>query len=213
MLEKLKNNQLLIYITTLLIIVVTIIITKILTKQELIIDKIAYNILVEQLRTPTMTTFMKTITKLSNTNFMIIITIILTILFTFKWQRKNIAILIPCSLTFITLFNQTLKIIFQRARPNSFQLITATGYSFPSGHAMASMAFYGLLIYIIYHLTKNKYLKNILILINCIIILLVGISRVYLGVHYLSDVIAGYSISIIYLLILTKILKKNKLFS
>ena len=77
---------------------------------------------------------------------------------------------------------------------------------------MVSMAFYGLLIYIIYHLIKNKLLRNVLISINGLIILLIGISRVYLGVHYLSDIITGYSISTIYLLLLAKLLKKYKIF-
>ena len=120
--------------------------------------------------------------------------------------------MIPSNLIFITLSNQILKRIFKRTRPLGYRLIKATGYSFPSGHAMVSMAFYGLLIYIIYHLIDNKIIRNILITINIIIILLIGISRVYLGVHYLSDVIVGYSVSIIYLLLLTKIIKKYKIF-
>ena len=73
---------------------------------------------------------------------------------------------------------------------------------------MVSMAFYGLLIYIIYRLVKNKTLRNILIFINVIIIILIGISRVYLGVHFMTDIIAGYCMSIIYLLLFIKIVKK-----
>ena len=87
-----------------------------------------------------------------------------------------------------------------------------SGYSFPSGHAMASLAFYGLLIYITKRLVKNKYLKILLITLNIAIIILIGVSRIYLGVHYLSDVLTGYSISIIYLLITTKLLNKYKVF-
>ena len=75
---------------------------------------------------------------------------------------------------------------------------------------MVSMAFYGIIIYLIKHQVKNKNLRLALIILNIIIIILIGISRVYLGVHYLSDVVTGYSISIIYLLILTKYLNKYK---
>lgn len=210
--ELIKRNKLLISIIIPFFIIIIIISSKIITGKELFIDKLAYNILVEQLRTPTMTILMKNITKLSNTGFMAIIATILTLLFLVKWKRKDIAKLIPCSLIVITLMNQTLKIIFQRERPTGYRLIEMTGYSFPSGHAMVSMAFYGLLIYIIYHLVDNKIKRNILITINILIIFLIGISRVYLGVHYLSDIITGYSISIIYLLLLAKLLKKYKFF-
>ena len=212
MLKKIKNNKLLIYMIIPFLTIITIITSKIINGKELIIDKIAYNILVEQLRNPTMTIFMKNITKLSNTRYIIIIAIILTLLFIFKWKQKEVAQIIPTSLILVSLTNQTLKVIFQRERPFGYRLIEITGYGFPSGHAMVSMAFYGLLIYIIHHLVKNKSLRYTLIVLNFLIIFLIGISRVYLGVHYLSDIIVGYSISIIYLLIFTKLLKKYKIF-
>lgn len=212
MLQKLKNNKQLIYSIIPFTTIIIIITSKIITGKELIMDKFAHDILVKQLRSPFMTLIMKAITKLSDTTYIIIIAIILSLLFLFKWKEKNIAKLIPCSLLLVTIINNTLKVIFQRERPLGHRLIEITGYSFPSGHAMASMAFYGLLIYIIYHKVLNKSLRNILISINIIIILLIGISRVYLGVHYLSDIIVGYSISIIYLLLLSKILKNFKIF-
>ena len=212
MLGKIKNNKILIYTIIPFFTIIIIITAKITSGKELYIDKLAHNIIVESFRNPILTTIMKNITKLSNTKHITIIAIILTILFIFKWKKNNVAKLIPSNLIFITLSNQILKRIFKRTRPLGYRLIKATGYSFPSGHAMVSMAFYGLLIYIIYHLIDNKIIRNILITINIIIILLIGISRVYLGVHYLSDVIVGYSVSIIYLLLLTKIIKKYKIF-
>jgi len=212
MITKIKNNKLLIYMMLPFFIIVTLITAKLLTQKELLMDKIAYNLLVEQLRSPGLTTFMKTVTKFGNTNFMVIATTIFTLLFLRLWKKDNLAKLIPCNLVIIALINQVLKYIFQRERPIGYRLIEMTGYSFPSGHAMVSMAFYGLMSYIIYHLVKNKKIRNILITINVLIIILVGISRVYLGVHYLSDVLTGYSISIIYLLLLAKILRKYKIF-
>ena len=211
MLTKIKNNKSLIYLTLPFLIIITIITTKIITKKELFIDKLAHDILIEQLRNPTLTIFMKTVTKLSNTTFIILISLMLTLLFLFIWKKEKIAKLIPCNLIIVTIGNVILKFIFQRERPIGYRLIEITGYSFPSGHAMVSMGFYGLLIYLIYRYIKNKKLRNALIGINILIIILIGVSRVYLGVHYLSDVLTGYSISIIYLFILTKLLKKYKL--
>lgn len=212
MLTKIKNNKNLIYASIPFFIVIIIITSKILTKQELFIDKLAYTILVETLRNPTLTIIMKYITKLSDTLFIIILSVVLTLLFYFKWAKKKIAMLIPANLVTVALINQILKLIIQRERPVGYRIIEMSGYSFPSGHAMVSMAFYGLLIYIIYHLVKNKKIRTSLIVLNIIIIILIGISRIYLGVHYLSDIITGYSISIIYLLLLTKLLKKYKVF-
>lgn len=208
MFEKIKNNKNLIYIIIPSIIVIVLITLKIITKEELIIDKLAYNVLVTKLRSPSLTNFMKVITKFSDTISIIILAVILTSLFLYKWKDKNIAKIIPCSIAMVASINQLLKFIFQRERPNGYRLIEMTGYSFPSGHAMISMAFYGLLIYIIQKKVKNKPLRLILIIINIAIIILVGISRIYLGVHYLSDVITGYLISLIYLVLFIKMLKK-----
>lgn len=100
--------------------------------------------------------------------------------------------------------NQLLKRIVQRPRPTEYRLIDESGYSFPSGHSMVSAAFYGLLIYIIYNKVKNKYLKYSLITLLSILIVAIGVSRIYLGVHYTSDVLAGFLISICYLIVFTK---------
>lgn len=73
---------------------------------------------------------------------------------------------------------------------------------------MVSMAFYGYLIYLIYKYIKNKYLKYTLITILSALIIIIGTSRIYLGVHYTSDVIAGFLISISYLVVYTSLTKR-----
>ena len=124
-------------------------------------------------------------------------------------KNKNYSKYIILNTILITVFNQVLKNIIQRPRPTEFRIIDESGYSFPSGHSMVSMAFYGFLIYLIYKNIQNKYLKWILCIILSILIILIGISRIYLGVHYASDVIGGFCFSIGYLVIFTKIIKKN----
>ena len=75
---------------------------------------------------------------------------------------------------------------------------------------MVSMAFYGFLIYLIYKNVKNKYLKWISITILSLLITLIGISRIYLGVHYTSDVLGGFLISISYLIVFTNFLPRKR---
>lgn len=90
--------------------------------------------------------------------------------------------------------NQVLKVIIQRPRPEVMTFIHESNYSFPSGHAMAVTCLYGMLIYYFYH-SNFKY-RKLLIAISVVIITLVSLSRIYLGVHYFSDIIGGILLSI-----------------
>ena len=143
------------------------------------------------------TPIMKGITLLGSATFFIPFIIFLLIFIKNNYLRLSISI----NIILITLLNQTLKFVIQRPRPTQYRIVDASGYSFPSGHSMVSMAFYGFLIYLIYRYLKNKYLKTILILILSVVIVLIGISRIYLGVHYTSDVCAGFLLSLSYLIV------------
>ena len=110
-----------------------------------------------------------------------------------------------------TIFNVVIKNIMMIPRPNILRLTEETGYSFPSGHSMASVAFYGFIIYLILSSNMNKYLKVVISSLIVILIIVIGFSRVYLGVHNASDVIAGYAISTGLLLADIMILKKRGL--
>ena len=108
----------------------------------------------------------------------------------------------------ITVLNQLLKRILQRPRPTEFRIIEETGYSFPSGHSMVSMAFYGYLIYLIYKYVENRYVKWISIVLLSVLICSIGVSRIYLGVHYTSDVLGGFLVSISYLILFISTVNK-----
>lgn len=89
--------------------------------------------------------------------------------------------------------NLLLKRLFERARPDIFQVIAETGFSFPSGHAMGALCFYGLTAFFIGLRLKKRRNKYALYLIASLWIACIGVSRIYLGVHYPSDVLAGYA--------------------
>ena len=120
-------------------------------------------------------------------------------------KKKLMGCLVLLNLAVSGALNQALKRIVQRPRPTEYRLIEENGYSFPSGHSMVSAAFYGFFIYLIFKNVKNKYIKWGSVTLLSILIILIGTSRIYLGVHYTSDVLAGFVISISYLVIFTSI--------
>ena len=167
-------------------------------------DIIGYKIISTFLISDFTTPIAKFITNFGGAIFLIILTITLFILI----KNKKIGLSIILNLIVITGLNQILKYILQRPRPTEYRLIEETGFSFPSGHSMVSMAFYGYLIYLIYKYVKNKYLKWTLIVLLGILICTIGISRIYLGVHYTSDVLGGFLISLSYLIVYTLIVNR-----
>ena len=162
-------------------------------KGDIIGYKIVSTFLISDFATP----IAKFITNFGGAIFLVIATITLFIVI----RNKKIGISILSNLSIVTVLNQLIKRILQRPRPTEYRIIEETGYSFPSGHSMVSMAFYGYFIYLIYKYVKNKYVKWISIILLSLLICLIGISRIYLGVHYTSDVLGGFLISISYLII------------
>ena len=160
-------------------------------------DIIGYKIVSRFLISDFTTPIVKFITNFGGAIILIVVTIALFI----SIKNKKIRLSIFSNLVIITILNQLLKRILQRPRPTEYRIIEETGYSFPSGHSMISMAFYGYLIYLIYKYAKNKYIKWTSIILLSILICSIGISRIYLGVHYTSDVLGGFLISISYLII------------
>jgi membrane protein DedA with SNARE-associated domain/membrane-associated phospholipid phosphatase len=98
------------------------------------------------------------------------------------------------------LLNLALKAFFARQRPTfTDPILTLTTYSFPSGHAMASMIFYSLLVYLIVKQAVSWRLRVLAVITGTVLILIIGFSRMYLGLHYLSDVLGGYAAGLVWL--------------
>lgn len=151
------------------------------------------------------TTFFLIITSLSSPLVLIVMSLLLLI----TNKEHKLSLLVILNLLLSTIGNTILKGIFLRERPSDFPLIDETGYSYPSGHSMISMAFYGFLIYIIWQTNWSKKAKIIFSICLGLIIFLIGCSRIYLRVHYPSDVVAGFAISFVYLCIFIYIIKKK----
>ena len=111
----------------------------------------------------------------------------------FRLKHTWETVLMAISLSGAWLLNTILKGLFHRARPDIVHLVKAGGYSFPSGHAMVAAAFYGVIGYLLWLNLRNRSKPSwYVVLFTFALILAIGISRVYLGVHFASDVIAGY---------------------
>ena len=161
------------------------------------------------IRNKNLTSILITITNVSSAYALIVISILLLLII----KEKKIPLLISLNLIYSYTLNIIAKAIFTRPRPIGINLIEESGFSYPSGHSMVSMAYYGFIAYIIYKKQTNKLIKTIIIISLILTILLVGFSRIYLGVHYLSDVIGGFLLSTFYLMIFIKNIKLEKKWS
>lgn len=143
-------------------------------------------------RTPQLNKILQFITHVGDFYGYLIIATLSTLLFYFKFKNWRYVFEIFFVLIISGLSNVALKQVINRARPDAEHLVSVESLSYPSGHAMSAIAFYGFLIYLLYNTKMNKWLKTVLILLSGFLILTIGISRIYLGVHFPSDVAGGY---------------------
>lgn len=165
----------------------------------------AIEALIIEIRNEQLTKIITNLTNLGSAYCLIAISVLL--LFLIKNKKTNLFIIINLISAFLS--NQIIKLIIRRPRPSSIFLTNATGYSYPSGHTMVSFAFYTYLLYLLCKHTRNKSLKIFLIITISILIILIAFSRVYLGVHYLSDTIGGLLFGITYILTFINIIKSE----
>lgn len=150
---------------------------------------------VQRWESPSLTFIMKLFTTIGGGLPLILLMItVMVILHTFLGHRKELIFLAVVMLG-STLINWGLKTLFHRVRPDFHRLIEVAGYSFPSGHSMAAFSFYGALAYLIWSHIPSLLGRSSVIILSSLFVFAIGTSRIYLGVHYPSDVIAGYFVS------------------
>lgn len=167
------------------------------------IDNNVYNFISKNIMNDTLSSILKVVTHLGGVAFIVLLGVLC-----FMFCKKN-RWFITFDLVGCTVINQTIKHIVRRHRPNVLRLVSESGYSFPSGHSMISVAFYGLVIYFVYKKINNKYLKWALISLLSLLILTIGFSRIYVGVHYFTDVVGGFFLALAYLIVYIYIYNKK----
>ncbi|MFJ7724793.1 phosphatase PAP2 family protein [Neobacillus sp. NPDC097160] len=147
---------------------------------------------IQGLETPWLTKVMKFFTFVGSTPVVIILSILL-IIFLYKVLHHRLElILFVSAIIGSAVINQVLKQVFHRVRPNFHRLIDISGFSFPSGHAMNAFTVYVIISFLLWRHIPSKWGRGLLICLSAVMILAIGISRIYLGVHYPSDIIGGY---------------------
>lgn len=164
------------------------------------LDEAAYVLIVEHLRTDWLTPIMESISALATP---VTLMVMLLLIVAFAPGRRPGACC-ALNLALVVVLNQVLKFLVQRPRPEGFRLAAETGFSFPSGHSMAAMAFFGLLIWMVWHYERDRAVRIGCSVALAALIVAVGVSRIYLGVHYASDVVAGFCVSLAWLAFYTR---------
>lgn len=149
----------------------------------------------------TLTSFVKQVTHFGSARYVIIILCLLLLLFLFKkWYTE--AIFLTVNVAMAPILVTILKYVYDRQRPSLPHLVVEKGLSFPSGHATVSIMLYVTLMVICRQRISHQHLKAIPVVLAIIVVVLIGMSRIYLGVHYPTDILGGWLISGSWLLFL-----------
>jgi undecaprenyl-diphosphatase len=147
---------------------------------------------VQSQEAPYITSIMKFFTEIGSPKIVVILCLFI-IFFLYKVLHHRMELLLFIGVVVGSpILNLLLKEIFQRARPDLHVLIEIGGYSFPSGHAMNAFTVYGILTFLLWRHIFNKSGRTLLLIVSSFFIIMIGVSRIYLGVHYPSDIIGGY---------------------
>lgn len=165
------------------------------------LDRAAYWLVVQHMRADWLTPIMESFSALATP---VTLLVLLLAVAAFAPGRRP-GLCCAANLGLVVLLNQVLKVLIQRPRPEGFRLATVGGFSFPSGHSMVAMAFFGLLVWFVWRYERDRRMRLGLCAAFLLVIVMVGLSRVYLGVHYASDVVAGFCMSVMWLAIYTRV--------
>tara|TARA_R110000744_G_scaffold45528_7_gene101046 strand:+ start:1069 stop:1806 length:738 start_codon:yes stop_codon:yes gene_type:complete len=143
-------------------------------------------------RSPNLTSYFKFMTNVGDVYGYLIVLVIFLLLSLLVFKRWKYVVQATLVLALATVSNMMLKRFIDRARPGIEHLVSVETLSYPSGHAMSAMAFYGFLIFLVTKFKIHKIIKYALIAILILLILSIGISRIYLGVHFPSDIAGGF---------------------
>lgn len=196
-----RKNVIFAIILSLLFILLTILVK---TGCSNVLDSVVYEFIASFINSINSKIF-KFITFFGSTTFIVILTIILLLL----WRKSRRGVQFTTLIIISTIINNVLKVIIRRPRPEVLKLVEESTFSFPSGHTMAAVTLAGFLIYCIWQSRELKR-NNKILLITLLIMytLLIMLSRIYLGAHFITDVISSLIMSIILLLVLLKPIEK-----
>jgi undecaprenyl-diphosphatase len=153
---------------------------------------------INQTATPALTKLMVFVSFIGSPIFFVCLGIVILIIFLrLRWRRA--AVLFVITMAGEIVLDLTLKGFYRRARPDPFfDYALPASYSFPSGHALGSFCFYGILAWLVTARLENRRIRIVIRLAAAIVIFLMGFSRIYLGVHYPSDVVGGYLAALVW---------------
>lgn len=184
------NKKIFIPISLLILFIINTIL--VISNKVTIIDKSIHDYIIK-FSSEITTSTMKIFTFFGSTIFIVILSIILFIIFIIL-KQKDKAFKMASVIIISTIINNIIKIIIRRPRPEYITVVENT-FSYPSGHTMASTTLYGILLYLLLKSNLKKSYKIGFGIILGILPLLVGISRIYLGAHFFTDVLGGYLLS------------------
>lgn len=177
-----------------LLLVVFLILALLISRKQIYVFDDRLISVVMRLYSPTVTAVMKGFTFVGSGLCVTIIAVLILIMLLIIGYRRELIFYVSV-IVGSGLLNLVLKMIFHRARPDIHRIVQASGYSFPSGHSMAAFTLYGITIYFLWKHARYAWLRVTIVMAGAVMILMIGISRIYLGVHYPSDVVGGYVIS------------------
>ncbi|MBJ6116962.1 phosphatase PAP2 family protein [Pontibacter sp. BT310] len=185
--------------------------SQVLQGDELGMDDAAFDF-AATIASPGLDNFIKVITFFASRQFLTPAALLLVAYFVFIKRHRWYSLKVPVvALGSITL-NVVLKYFFDRPRP-IVPMVEAHGLSFPSGHTMVAASFYGLLIYLVWQNVKQPALKYTLVALLSAFVILIGFSRIYLRVHYATDVLAGFAAGFMWVFIGIYILRRLERYS